>query len=405
MAHAPLRRPVLLACALAALAACRGGGGQGPGPASRPSGPAVPVRVAKVAAGDLPRVAVVSGSLAAEDRVVLGMKIAGRLGAVPVDLGTRVAQGEPLARLDTKDFELAVRQASAAVQAARARLGLPLEGDDDAIVAEDTAVVRQARATRDETRTARDRRRELYEQRLVPLSELEVAEAAHLVAESRYQDALEEIRTRQATLRERRVELAIAQQRLADSVLSAPFAGAVERRHALTGEYVAAGAPVVTLVRLHPLRLRLQVPERESAGVRVGQPIRLRVEGLEREFTGRVARLSPAVSEGNRTLLVEGEVPNPEEILRPGAFARAEIVIDPAAKALLVPAAAVQSFAGVERVVLVIAGRAADRRVVTGRRTGQHLEVLQGLGDGDIVVLEPGSLSGGQPVTVQEQAR
>ena len=76
------------------------------------------------------------------------------------------------------------------------------------------------------------------------------------------------------------------------------------------GEYLAAGSPIVTVVRIHPLRLRLAVPERVAADVRIGQLVHVKVEGDRAIYHGQVARLSPAISEEDRTLLVEAEVPN-----------------------------------------------------------------------------------------------
>jgi hypothetical protein len=167
----------------------------------------------------------------------------------------------------------------------------------------------------------------LFDEQLIPRSDLETADANLGVADGRYQEAIETARTRQALLSQRRSELAIAQQQLADSVLTAPFDGAVRERLVNAGDYLTAGAPVAVVVRVDPLRLRLAVPEREATGIRVGQPVELTVEGVTDRHTGRVARISPSISESNRTLMVEAEVPNGDHGLRPGGFARARIVV------------------------------------------------------------------------------
>ena len=161
------------------------------------------VRVVRAQRGALPRVVTVTGTLAAEEQVVLGMKVSGRLMEFSVDLGSRVTKGQAMARLDPTDFKLRVEQAEAALQQARSRLGLtPVyteaagrsAGTDDRVDPEQTSLVRQARAVLDEARLKRDRARKLYQEQLVPQSELDAAEANFAVAESRYQDAMEEVR-------------------------------------------------------------------------------------------------------------------------------------------------------------------------------------------------------------------
>ncbi|MGH9868736.1 MAG: efflux RND transporter periplasmic adaptor subunit [Candidatus Polarisedimenticolia bacterium] len=358
------------------------------------------VQVVPVSEVSLPRTAAVTGTLAAEEQADVGFKVAGRVKELPVDLGSRVGRGDVLARLVTTDFELRVRQAEAALQQARARLGLSSAGEDDTVDAERTSVVQQARAVLDEARMARERARRLHTEQLIAQADLDAAESSFLVAEARYQDAVEEAYNRQGLLAQRRAELDLARQQLSDAVLRAPFEGAVRERQAAIGQYVSPGQTVMTLVRMHPLRLRLAVPERISAGVREGLAVRLTVEGTPGEREGIVARLSPAVDEGSRTLMVEATVPNEDGSLRPGSFARADVVIESSQDSLVVPQSALLTFAGIEKVIVVEDGRSVERRVRTGRRLEGKVEILDGLRAGESVVVEPGNLVGGQAVRV-----
>ncbi len=358
------------------------------------------VRVVSAESGRLPRTVAVTGTLAADEEVVVGFKVAGRVSAIAVDLGSPVRRGQVLARLDATDYGIRVAQAEAALRQARAGLGLPSEGSDENVDPQKTALVREARAVLDEARLSRDRMAQLRDKDLIARAEFDAAVSRLQVAEGRYQAALEEIRNRQEILAERRHALALARQQVDDTELRAPIDGAVRERRASVGEYLAAGAPVVGLVRMHPLRLRVSVPERDASSVRVGQAVRVRLEGDSAEHAGRVVRLSPAIQEQNRTLLVEAEVANPKGRIRPGAFARAEIVSPADRPAVLVPASAVVTFAGVEKVFGVKDGRAVERQIRTGRRAGDRVEVLEGLAAGDAVVVAPGNLAGGQPVRV-----
>jgi RND family efflux transporter MFP subunit len=358
------------------------------------------VKVTPAAERTIARTVTATGTLAADDQVVLGTKVAGRLAEITVDLGTRVKKGQVIGRLDQSDFKFRVEQAEASLQQARVRLGLSPTGSDERVDPEQTAIVRQARAMMDDARLTRDRSVKLAQQDLIARAQLDSAEAALLVSEGRYQDALEEVRNRQGVIAQRRSELDLARQQLTDTLILSPLDGVVSLKQASVGEYLAAGTPIATLVRVHPLRLRVPVPEREGAGVRAGHAVTLTVEGDPTVYRGRVVRLSPIVQEQNRTLMVEAEVPNERGFLRPGSFARVDIMTEVSQPVVTVPAGAIIVFAGVEKVLLVRQGKTAEVRVTTGRRLGEDVEILDGLKRGDPVVTKPGNLVGGQPVQV-----
>ncbi len=360
--------------------------------------PARKVRMAQSVAGTLPRTIPATGTLAAEDEVVLNTKVAGRLDQLPVDIGTAVRTGDTVAILDLTDFQLRVQQAQTALEQARSRLGVPLDGSGDDVAPAQTALARQTHAVLEQARLQRTRLTDLWKEGILSRAELDAAEADYRVAEARAQESIEEVGNRRALVAERKTQLSIAQQQLADATLRAPFDGVVRERHLSVGRFLAVGEPVVTIVRMHPLRLRLPVPEREAASVQMGQRVELRAEGSEAVYGGTVVRLSPSVDETTRTLLVEAEVPNPEHALRPGAFASAEIVVQPAEEAVLIPAGAVVAFAGVTKVLTVTNGKIVEARVRTGRRRGDQIEILDGLAAGTPIVAEPGSLTAGQAV-------
>ena len=135
------------------------------------------VHVIPAAQDRVARGTVVTGTLAAEDQVVLSFKVNGRLSEIAVDLGSRVHKGQIIAQLDPTDFRLRVRQAEAALQQARARLGLSPDGADDRVDPEHTPLVRQAHAMLDEARRSRDRMVTLWERQLIARAELDTATA------------------------------------------------------------------------------------------------------------------------------------------------------------------------------------------------------------------------------------
>ncbi len=396
----------LLSFILVLTGACGGGEPQASASRGREGGAAnLPVRQVRLGKSEARRLALTvtaPGTLAADERATASFKVAGRVNEIKVDLGSAVRKGQILATLETTEFKVRLQQAAAALQQARVRLGLPPQGDDDRIEAENTALARQSRAVLEEAKSNRERTIQLVNQGIQSRAELDRAESAFKVAESRYQDAIEEVRNRQAVLLQRRSELAIAQQQIVETTLYAPFDGAVRERIASLGEFLNFGAPVVTIVRLHPLRLRVEVPEREAAGIKIGQPVRVLVEGEDqRENSGRVARLSPAFLEQSRTLIIEAEVDNQRGLLRPGSFAKAEIQTSSTADVVMVPASAIVNFAGIQKVFLTKDGKALEKNVVVGKRENDWV-VVEGLEAGAPVVLSPGNLVSGQPVSVSQ---
>src|SRR2546422_3865808 len=229
-------RPLIAIALCVLLDVCPGGSTAGAEePKSKAPAPRE-VKVTPAAERALARTVSATGTLAADDQVVLGTKVAGRLAEISVDLGTRVRRGQMIGRLDQSDFKLRVDQAEAALQQARVRLGLAPTGADERVDPEQTAIVRQARAMLDDARLTRDRSVKLMEMELIARAQLDSVEASLQVAEARYQDALEEVRNRQAIIAQRRSELDLARQQLADTVIVSPLDGAVSLKQASVGE-------------------------------------------------------------------------------------------------------------------------------------------------------------------------
>lgn len=340
-----------------------------------------------------------NGTLAAYDQTTASVKVPGRLRTITVDLGTVVRRGQVIAQVEPQDYNLRIQQAEAALAQARARVGLSPDGKDDKVTPEQTGTVRQAQALLDEARLSRDRAAKLVEQGIIARSEFDTVNANYKVAQSRYQDAIEEISNRQALLAQRRSELSLARQQLADTNVYAPMDGIIQEKRASVGEYLAAGAPVVDIVQMDPLRLRAEVPERDAQNVRSGQNVRVTIDGDANVYIGQIKRLSPVIAQQTRMLMVEADVRNNGR-LRPGTFAHAEIVTNDAKMAVTVPNSAIVTFAGIEKVIVVQNGKALEKPVTTGRRSGEWTEIVSGISVGDQVVVDPGNLQSGQAVEV-----
>jgi len=385
-----------IAFGAAGVSGCRPGGASA---SKSPSRATTAVTLVSAEMRPMERTLAVLGSLAAMDQATVGIKTTGRLKWMPVDVGSVVQAGDVLTQIEPRDYELRVQQAAALLGQARARLGLPIEGDDDRVEPDRINSVRETRALLEEARKNLDRVRALQDQGISSEVEFERANAEHLVTLNRYEATLQDVRERQAVLAQRRAEYDIARQQLNDTSVRAPFDGVVQERLANVGEFVASGSPVMRLVRVNPLRLRLDIPERRAAGIREGQAVRVGLEGDSRRYEGRIQRVSPALDEVKRMLVVEAELPNPGH-LRPGAFAKAEIVLAEATPTLAIPEESLATFAGSEKALLVVSNRVVERSVRTGRRNIGWIEVTSGLEAGDSIVRHPGGLRTGDPVRV-----
>ncbi len=391
--------PVFLFVALAFGAACKSSY-QGSARENQPADKSVrQVKTARVEEMPFGETVTANGTLAAYDQSTASAKVAGRLGSISVDLGSVVRRGQVVAQVEASDYKLRVQQAEAALAQARARVGLSPDGKDDTVNPEQTGTVRQARAVLDEAKVSRDRAAKLVQQGIVARSEFDTVDASYKVAVSRYQDAIEEIRNRQALVAQRRSELALARQQLGDTAVYAPLDGIVQQKRASVGEYLAAGAPVVDIVRMNPLRLQAEVPERDAGTVRFGQNVRVTVEGDVNVYVGQIKRLSPVITAQNRMLMVEADVQN-DGRLRPGSFAKAEIVTNDAKMAITVPNNSIVTFAGIEKVIVVQNGKALEKPITTGRRNGDWTEIVAGVNVGDQVIVDPGNLQSGMAVQV-----
>src|SRR5438309_740143 len=155
------------------------------------------VKTVQVAQTPIGETVTVNGTLAAYDQTTVGMKVAGRLQSISIDLGTVVRKGQAIAKLEQQDYQLRVQQAEASLAQARARLGLSPDGSDDRVTPDQTGTVREAKAVLEEAKAKRDRATRLINQGIIPRAEFDTADSDYKVALSRYQDAIEEIRNRQ----------------------------------------------------------------------------------------------------------------------------------------------------------------------------------------------------------------
>jgi RND family efflux transporter MFP subunit len=345
---------IVAVAALAALtAACSA---PGEGKEAQSGKPAVAVEVSPAATGELVESIDVVGSLTPKFAADVKSEFTAVVREVDVTEWVKVTKGQPLATLDTREGELAVEAANAALLQAQ---------------------VGEVRAERELERTIK-----LKEYGLATQQTLDDARTARDAAA--------------ATTASARAVVGAAETRLAKTVIRAPIDGVVAFRGVSPGDRVEnmGGGPMFRIVDNRVLDLTVAVPSSKSAALRVGQPVEFTVDTVPgRTFAGTVRYINPTVSEGDRSLRVVAEVSNEDGALRGGVFAKGRILVGRREAVLQIPRAALLSWDVDRNVgeVFVVTGETAERRSIrTGETSGDLVEVVEGLAPGDRVVTRGG---------------
>jgi len=365
------------------LAGCGRSKGQ---PNSGPQGGATPAVVRQ-----LPRYFEASGSLAPNEQTDVAAETSGKVVAVGVDIGSSVRRGQMIVKLDDADFRIRVQQAQAQLEQAiatlhqnEAKIGLRPGQKFNPENVPEVAAARSAlelaernlrryeklvetgdisRATYDQQKSQRDQLAEQH-QALVHQAQQNYATVANS----------------QAAVNAAQTQVSLAKRNLTYTVVAAPMAGYVSDRPADVGEYVSPQQKVATIVSVNPLRVRIDIPEQAIPQVHVGESVSVSVAAYtDRNFAGRIARVSPSVSASSRTLTVEAEVQNPNAELKPGQFATIRILLPQSEPAILVPQRALRTISGSTYVFVIKNGFAEQRLVQPGQAEGDLVELKSGV--------------------------
>jgi RND family efflux transporter MFP subunit len=376
--------PLALAATLAIAPGCKPPTSAG---AKKDSGP-VPVLVSKVRSQTVLRAVESVGTLFPYEEAIISAEVDGPLQQVMADLGDQVAEGQVLARISDEEQRYLVAQQEAQLRQALERLGLKDEKDRVKDIRE-TPDVRRARADVFDTETRFKRVRELVDQGIGPQSDLDQAQARFQSAQAAYDQTLNQTRNLIQDVERSKASLELQRKKLRDTTVRAPFAAFVKERQGTAGQFVRANTPLFSLVKIDPIRLRIEVPERMAPWVKLGQKVQVNVEAFaERTFEGKVWRISPTVDQTKRTFVVEALISNRENELKPGSYARARIATDKSEAVRIVPARALQYVLGSNKAYVVKDDLTIDvRDVKLGDRYPAEVEILEGLNDGETIAV------------------
>ncbi|NBR69005.1 MAG: efflux RND transporter periplasmic adaptor subunit [Verrucomicrobia bacterium] len=305
------------------------GCGKGGGP---PKDAPVPVELVPVESGPLQETLAAVGSLDAEESVDIKPEVDGEITSIRLTEGETVKKGDLLLQID--------------------------ESKQGAIVAEAEADYKLAQET--------------------------THRADMLLADGTISQ--QEHDQTQANFARMKASLALAEKRMTEYTLTAPFDGILGRRYVSVGQYVTPQNTLVSIYDLDRMKLNFSVPERYSAKISPGQTIRLKVAAYSEEtFAGEIYLIEPRVDPGTRTVQVRAYVPNADLRLKPGMFANLEVTVGTKAKALTIPEECLFPNAGGFAVYRSNNGVAELVPVETGLRVPGKVEVVKGLQAGDQV--------------------
>ncbi len=288
----------------------------------------------------------VVGTVQAVDQAVISAKITGNVITLPVDLGSRVKNGELLAELSAGEISAQVQQAKAQLEQAKRNL------------AREENLLKKNAATPETVKSFED--------------SLRIAEAAYRTTQT-MQDFAK---------------------------ITAPFAGIITRKLVSVGDLATPGKPLLHIEEEHKLQVLTDIPEAMILKISKGDRLKVFIPSVNLRVEGTVAEVSPVADPSSRTSPIKLRIPNNPQ-LRSGQFARVTLAMSQA-ETLTLPIGAVIPFGQMERVFVVEDGKARLRLVRTGATSHEYSEILTGLTEGEVVIVSGNSnLQDGQPVTVQ----
>jgi len=376
------RLAVLLATTAAAIGCTKSDAANARG---REDGPK-PVKVERVKEQSVQRSIEVVGTLAAVDEVTISSEAEGRVSKLLADLGDRVRAGQTLVELDAEKLQYNADQQKAALARALAKYGAsdskhlpPIEKTPDVVKAQAELV---------QAKQSFERAEQLHKRQLVPRQTLDDAQTMLDSKQASYDAALQNAKNLRADIDASEANAKLADRQLRDTTIRAPFDGYVQKRLVNLGEYVKVQTPVMAVVRVDPLKVTAEVPERMAPWVKIDQAIDLQVDAFpDRTITGKVSRISPAANTATRAFPFEALVPNGDAQLKPGTFARVRITSSRVDQVLTLPYVALQYRYGVNRVYVVEGDHLQMRELKVGERLGDRIEITAGVKPGEAVVI------------------
>jgi RND family efflux transporter MFP subunit len=416
---------------------------------SKQANPERHVAVIPVTKGDIVDVLHLTGTLMAAQDIEITSKIPGRVEKVLVEEGSRVKAGDALIRLEQEELNLGAEQASAAVRACQAQWELVQKGarpeeieqvraavkQVEALVAQAKSGVAQANAALENVKANWERMKALLDDNSLPKQQFDAVDMQYTIAEQQKKTAEEALKMASEQLRSAREQLtivqkgarkeekdavkaqldqakaalALAKRMCQNATITSPIAGIIAHKNVELGKVVSPpmipGRALLHVIDVSTLKTRVNVSENKVKAVKLGQKALIALDGFPGEtFSGKVSKISPVVDSRSRTFGAEIVIPNPDGKLKPGMFARVQLVLDKRSSVFVLPVEAVVD-KGKEKVVFLAKSDVAiERQITVGLTDGINIEITSGVKAGEMVIVKGNlGLKAGTKISVEKE--
>ncbi len=363
---------LVLIAVVAVLAGC--GHGKSEVQAASKTPDPIAVKVAAAEGRTLERTISVTGSLNPDETVTISPEVAGRVISITTDFGRTVRKGQVVAQIERTEYQIQLDRTRGALNQALARLGM--KPGEENTPPKSTAAVRQAQAQLEDARFKFESAARLVKSGDVSQERFTELEKAYHARQAALDAANDDLRTMWTSMESLKADVRLAEKRLNDTIIRAPFDGAIMQKHVSPGQYIKENTPVLTIVKANPLRLRVEVPESATWNVKIGTPLSFTTDAAPgQKFHATVRELNPSLDSKNRSLTAEARLVEGDARLRPGMFVQVLLVTELASKAVMVPKQALYDVAGLTKLFAIRNGRAVEYHIAPGREDGGWIEV------------------------------
>ncbi|MDD5454392.1 MAG: efflux RND transporter periplasmic adaptor subunit [Candidatus Ratteibacteria bacterium] len=313
-------------------------------------GTEIPVVVEEIKLGTIEEKLFFTGNVQAQSQITVYSEVSGKVEKLAVDVGDMVAKGGLIAEIEKEKLVLQVERLEAALESAEANL--ENLGKDY------------------------ERFKNLLQQNAVSQQKFDGVKTA-------YESA-------QAQVKELKASLKLSKIQLSDSAISAPIGGVIAQKFIEEGDMVAANSqPVVSIADMDSVKVIVDVTDKDIVDIRVGQTARVMVDAYPSEiFEGKVSNVSPVLDLSSRTAPVEIDIPNADHSLKPGMFARVDLVLVSIENAVVIPRDSIIEKDGKKYVFVAENGKARQKEVAIGLEETETVQILSGLKKGEILIIE-----------------